>query len=322
MKPTIVGKILPSGGLHMINYPRNVPMTDDLMEIVQDKETDFPYKAMGSRLELYPECQTPWHWHDYFEVGIVFEGEIEISTREGKARLCTGEGFFLNANVLHKISIAKHSEHGSVYAQLFGSEMICASGSLKRHYVTAIENCVALEIIYLKPENERHKAILDALQAALSAADREEKGYELFVGAYLTQAWGGIFGLAEPMIRQDEDVHHENVVRAKAMLSYINDNYDKAITVREIAAAAGICERECFRCFNEVLKTTPMLCLNRRRVSIAAGALAEGDAPIDEIAENCGFTNSSYFGKVFRKIMDCTPAEYRRKNRRTAQKQA
>lgn len=300
----------------MINNPRSVPLNDDLMEIVPGDEANFPYVAMCSRLELYPEHQTPWHWHEYFEAGLVFEGEIEFSTSNARVRLRAGEGYFVNANVLHQITVAESCAQGSLYAQLFGRDIISASGLLKRRYITTIENCVALETLHLKPENEAQKEILDALKSALSAADGEETGYELLISANLTKAWNGIFRMAEPMIRQNADVHCEDVVRAKVMLSYINENYGSEISVREIAASAGICERECFRCFNEVLKTTPMLSLNRRRISVASKALIESDALIGEIAESCGFSNSSYFGKVFRKIMDCTPAEYRRKNRR------
>ena len=82
----------------------------------------------------------------------------------------------------------------------------------------------------------------------------------------------------------------------------------------QIAAAAGICERECFRCFSDIMNTTPMEYLNRHRIVTAARMLAEGGHSVGEIAEACGFSTSSYFGKVFRQKMGCTPSEYRREN--------
>ena len=33
-----------------------------------------------------------------------------------------------------------------------------------------------------------------------------------------------------------------------------------------------------------------------------------------EIAAACGFTDASYFGKVFRREFGCTPAQYRRRS--------
>lgn len=302
----------------MVRHPRSVPMTGDLKEIVQGDEQDFPYVAMEARIELYPERQTPWHWHEYFETGVVSGGTMELCTREGRVEIQPGEGYFLNANVLHKSIIGGKEKRVTCYSQLFDREIVASSGLASRRYVSTIENCVALEMLHFKPEDAQQKRIIDALQAAFSAAEADDVGYELLVAAHLSEAWAGIFRMSEKHISQTAGVHREDVVRAKAMLSYINDHYNQAISVREIAASAGICERECFRCFNEVLKTTPMLCLNRRRISVASKALLEGDTSIGEIAEKCGFSNSSYFGKVFRKIMDCSPAEYRRKNRRLA----
>lgn len=299
----------------MIRHPRSVPMTDDSMEIVQAAEQDFPYVAMEAKIELYSERQTPWHWHEYFETGIVSGGTLELCTRQGRVRVQPGEAYFLNANVLHQSVIDQNAVSVVNCAQLFGREIIATSGLVARRYVAAIENCVGLEVLHFKPEDAQQKAIIDGLRAAFEAAGNEGVGYELLIGARLAEVWAGIFRMSEPMLRQTEGLHREDGLRAKAMLSYIYENYGKAITVSQIAAAAGVCERECFRCFAQVLNTTPMQCLNRRRVSIAARALSESGDPVSEIAESCGFSNLSYFGKVFRKMMGCSPGEFRRKHR-------
>ena len=153
---------------------------------------------------------------------------------------------------------------------------------------------------------------MDDINAAFAAAEGDDPGYELFVCAHLTGAWGKLFRMAEPMIRVERGMPREDAVRAKQMLGFIHENYARPVTVNQIAASAGICERECFRCFADILDTTPMEYLNRHRIAIASRALAETTESIGQIAENCGFSNSSYFGKVFRRLMNCTPGQYRR----------
>lgn len=296
----------------MIVDPNRIIVTDNMREIVQSREADFPYTAMEARLELYPGKSTYWHWHDHFEFGVVQSGVLELCTQQGSTRLYPGEGYFLNSKVLHLCRAAETEGHACIHAQLFARELLSGTGLVSRRYVASVENCVTLELLLLRPENPEHRQIMDEINAAFAAAEGDLPGYELFVCAHLTGAWGKLFRLMESAIRDERGVPREDAVRAKAMLSFIYENYSRPITVAEIAAAAGICERECFRCFSDILDTTPMEYLSRHRIGMACRALAETAESIGQIAENCGFSNSSYFGKVFRRLMHCSPGAYRK----------
>ena len=49
-----------------------------------------------------------------------------------------------------------------------------------------------------------------------------------------------------------------------------------------------------------------------RRVEAAKTLLLKENLSIAEIAEKVGFSDYNYFTKIFKKIMDCTPSEYRK----------
>lgn len=59
--------------------------------------------------------------------------------------------------------------------------------------------------------------------------------------------------------------------------------------------------------FNEYLK--------HARISRSRTLLTNTNLKINEVSVKCGFTDTNYFCKVFREINDCTPLEYRRKNK-------
>ncbi|MBQ9511745.1 MAG: AraC family transcriptional regulator [Lachnospiraceae bacterium] len=40
--------------------------------------------------------------------------------------------------------------------------------------------------------------------------------------------------------------------------------------------------------------------------------MTETDLPVSRIAENCGFSSDSYFGKTFKSIMGSSPRDYRK----------
>ena len=98
------------------------------------------------------------------------------------------------------------------------------------------------------------------------------------------------------------------------MLGFIEEHCGRQLRLEEIAAAADIGSRECTRCFSRVLGVSPMEYVNRTRIRNAARMIRETGDPIGRTAEMCGFTSDSYFGRLFREEMGCTPREYRKQD--------
>lgn len=59
-------------------------------------------------------------------------------------------------------------------------------------------------------------------------------------------------------------------------------------------------------------KATPFDYLLKYRISKSLDALTNTTDSISAIALNCGFSSISYYGKIFKKYMNCTPSEYRK----------
>ena len=96
------------------------------------------------------------------------------------------------------------------------------------------------------------------------------------------------------------------------MLLYIYEHYPEKITVQQVAEAAFISERECFRVFRDCLQTTPVEYLMNYRIRKACIMLEEGCETVTAIGQACGLGSSSYFGRIFRETMGMTPVEYRK----------
>lgn len=84
----------------------------------------------------------------------------------------------------------------------------------------------------------------------------------------------------------------------------------------DIAASAAISTRECTRCFKNTIHRTPFEYLLDYRIDMAEKLLKNTDEPVLDIALKCGFTNSAYFGKIFKKQRKTTPGAYRRDSRK------
>ena len=97
------------------------------------------------------------------------------------------------------------------------------------------------------------------------------------------------------------------------MLHYIHKNYSHQICLNDIAESAAVSERECSRCFQRCFGESAITYLNKYRIHVAADMLLKESDSIVSISRRCGFRSSGYFGRVFFKMLGCTPKEYRKK---------
>ena len=101
--------------------------------------------------------------------------------------------------------------------------------------------------------------------------------------------------------------------RIGAAVEYIEQNYDRPISVSELAAHSNMSESRFFPRFREELGVTPIEYINRYRINRARLLLiADGEMPIERVAELTGFESSAYFRRVFKKVTGMSPREYRR----------
>lgn len=299
----------------MINQLSRLALGDARREELQGYDSDFPYTAIIGDMDRYDGRWVPWHWHEPFEFNMVARGTIEISTERNVCSLNAGEGVLINSNALHTMRASEGMLGSAVHAQLFDRSVIAATGLASRRYVGPIAACTSLDMLIFSPKDAKQREILDLMARAFSAAEAEPPGFELEICGLLSQVWQRIYVQARPIIEMKSNVDSVVSERIKCMLTYIRAHFEEEITPKGIAEAASICERECFRCFRQVLGTTPAAVLTDFRASKAAEMLVNTDKSVTEIALSCGFNTAGYFGKVFRKKMGLTPGEYRKRGR-------
>jgi len=95
------------------------------------------------------------------------------------------------------------------------------------------------------------------------------------------------------------------------VFSFISDNALNKLTMDEICANTHISKYHLCRIFKENMGVTIWEFIRKRRLSVAKQMLIYTDYKITEVAEKCGFTDSSFFTKVFSKEFGITPTAYR-----------
>ena len=97
------------------------------------------------------------------------------------------------------------------------------------------------------------------------------------------------------------------------MIGVIQKNYNKKITLIDIASSGNCCKSKCSAIFKELLKQSPNQYLIDYRLDRSRNLLLSTDKTILEIAIEVGFNSSSYYCEAFRKKYSTSPTQYRKK---------
>lgn len=98
----------------------------------------------------------------------------------------------------------------------------------------------------------------------------------------------------------------------QAAVNYINNNYERDISLTDISKYVFLSTSYFTRAFKEEMGVSPINYLLNVRVERAKELLRETDAKISDIALSVGFSNQQRFNDIFKKYTQKTPLQYRK----------
>jgi AraC-like DNA-binding protein len=117
--------------------------------------------------------------------------------------------------------------------------------------------------------------------------------------------------LTKPVIQRNIKTYDGN--RLNKVIEFTFKEFSRTITLKEAAAQANLTPEAFCKYFKTRTRKTYISFLNEIRVNHACRLLAE-DKSIATICYDCGFTNLSNFNRIFRKLKQLSPGEWRKTN--------
>ena len=87
----------------------------------------------------------------------------------------------------------------------------------------------------------------------------------------------------------------------KTILNYVQENYNRDISIEEISKLCNFSEYYFMRFFKKYSGTSCLKYINNYRLEKAAELLKSTAYSITDISLECGFNNLSYFNKLFKR---------------------
>ena len=223
----------------------------------------------------------------------------------------------INSGISHSAGTADPKMPVKFHTHLISATLLSSdTGSIiKSKYFDPIMTCHSLPYYIIKPGDPDHTLACELFEEAHTAANEQRFLFELIVRQNLTRIWMIFIENTKEIWHNATPVNDVRNDRLKQMLVFVHRNCTEKLTLEQIAASAGISTRECSRCFQSILKMTPIEYLTDCRVRKAADMLRNTSQSIIEISYNCGFSTASYFCRIFKKVMGQSPSTYKRLHR-------
>lgn len=267
-------------------------------------------------LQVYfrdPQVDFPLHSHGFDELAIILKGTAIHVIDEHATPVRSGDVFVIAPGQKHQYQ----EMHGLALANiLFDAEAL----KMEQWDIRALPGFHAL--FSIEPAfRTQHK-----LQSRLQLSERQLNHVNGLIRnlthetterppGYRVMATGLFMQLAVYLSRcYSAEPAEESIglLRIGDAIAHMETHFAEGISLEDLAAKSHLSRRHFQRIFRDCVGRSPIDHLMRVRIRKAAELLRSTEHSITEIAFDCGFQDSNYFTRCFRKVMHQTPREYRK----------
>lgn len=299
-----------------------IAAANNFKEIYEHVNSDYPLAVYFVKPDEYFLNNIPWHWHEEIEIDVVKEGNAIFTIGDDVIKVPTGNAIIIKSNVFH--AIKSEESDCSIISIIFSSSILFSDmiSAMSITYLNPFANSTD-KVKFINPSDRIGKALFSYIEDIIDYNLNREYGYELLTKSALYQFW---FLLVKDMPHKEFTRRNiENVdkisadeERIKDAITFIQHNYPDNISLEDIAASVFLSKSECCRLFKRTINLTPFEYLTRYRILQACDIMIKSqrnDESISYVASLVGFNSASYFNKLFKEYVGCTPTEFRNKSK-------
>jgi len=283
---------------------------NELYENITHMTAAAPYSLYHVEIPLGVDPALYLHWHNEMEFFLLLEGELCFHIESQSYILHSGEGIFIPPKLLHH-AVNTGSVQVVFRAFVFSSDIIFSSFDTRTYqtYILPVMHNNLSCAVVLRNSVDWQKDILINLQHIFSA----EKTNELYIRGLSFLIWDRLY---HHHISRLESIKALPALaqQLSGVIAYLHDNYNKSLTLGELAAQVPLSEAQFCRSFKQLTGMPPFQYLIRYRILQSCNELISTNKKVTDIAISNGFNNISYYNRAFLQLMNMTPSEYRKKH--------
>lgn len=278
----------------------------DYNEKKQHGTSDFPLEYYYVD-QYHPRYHMPFHWHKETELLHVQSGHIRLSL-DGQNHLAgPGDLIYISDGVIH----GGEPSDCTYECLVFDPKFLLMQTPAIRKYLRQIEKN---QIVIRQHFDDSFPELWELSEKLFSFLRTGNPGWELSALGSLLELYGILFRKEYYQFSDTVYVEHSRIQNLKPVLEYIDAHYNASVTLEDLSRLAGMSPKYFCRFFHAVIHRTPIDYLNYYRIERACYLMDTESLSVTETAYRCGFNDSGYFVRCFKKYKDITPKQYCRKS--------
>ena len=271
----------------------------------------------NSRFEISKQSHHPAytmhsaHTHNYFELYYLVNGECNFFLYDNVYRMSSGSMVFIPADTLHKTTYSEGLEHERIYIEFtldYLYEIITALGNSRFEQLLycnffTVPNQYRSQVDYIFSQLLKEKNTPD-IYSNCCIKDLFQRLIILMLRKFNNPLESSANISSPPVHVLDESI--------QSAMNYICCNFSKNITLDDVAGLLHLNSSYFSKKFKTINGFGFKEYLNNVRINHSEKLLLETNLSITDIAFQCGYQNSNYYGDAFKHINGISPSEFRR----------
>jgi len=260
--------------------------TDDRRSLYEK----IPDELMPVRFKTATNSKFDIHWHEHIEIHYVMKGHFSVRCENETVTVEEDSFAIINSNELHQGVGGDCTRAFMIVPPSFlGKRNVIIKRHIKDGYLSELFNRMIAE--FDSPDEYTPEAL---------------NGYSRLFMTHLYRNY-----VYESINESRYDSYSERTIGLNMAVKYIHDNYNKEISLDDLARLTNFSKYYFCSLFREFTGESFREYQNRLRIRRATELLRDTVLSVTDIAFACGFNDSNYFSRKFKQITGRTPSEAR-----------
>ncbi len=177
-------------------------------------------------------------------------------------------------------------------------------------YMFFVQSCT--RIVSFKKGHHIYESLNYCMTEAYEEYISKDVCYRLPVRAHIFLLVSAILRYYASSRKEFDHMIYHNVMRLRPVIEYLTEHYGEKTYIETLSDMVALSPDYFTKMFKDSIGKTPIDYINGLKVNHSLRLLTMTDTPINEIADQVGFSNPNYFHKIFKSYMNTSPLAYRK----------
>lgn len=266
----------------------------------------FPCSVYTLDVPCETEEKIYCHWHNEVELLHITSGHALLQIDEKRYEIHEGDTAFIPPGHIHMVT-------GDCTPFRF-TAIVFSPGFIRSHTSDAIEEKYITPLLtwqFSACPVLSSPSITSCISAMTKTIHDHKDGYEMQTRISLLSVFLEIYRTVKDSQTSGSSAENEKSELLKDMISYLQRHENTPVALEEMASDFHMSKGHLCRFFKQMTNLTVIEYLNFHRISRCIQKMHETDLSVSEIARDTGFTNISYFNRVFKAQTGTSPTQFR-----------